>query len=85
MAETLGLGGTTDDQKVKLLIKEIERLKAKLNVPKSIREAGVDEKVFMADVDQLAEDAFDDQYTGANPRYPLISELKGLYLAAYKG
>lgn len=84
-ADYLGLGGKTNDEKVKLLIKEIDELKAKLNIPKSIREAGVDEKEFYANLDQLAENAFDDQCTGANPRYPLISELKALYIAAYEG
>lgn len=85
VADYLQLGGTTDDQKVKLLIKAIDELKVKLNIPMSIKEAGVDEKVFTANLDQLAEDAFDDQCTGANPRYPLISELKKLYTQAYKG
>lgn len=83
-ADYLGLGGTTDDQKVKLLVKAIDDLKAKLNIPASIKEAGVDAKEFYANLDQLAEDAFDDQCTGANPRYPLISELKDLYIAAYE-
>jgi len=85
VADYLQLGGTSDDQKVKLLIKAIDELKAKLNIPKSIREAGVDEKEFYANLDQLSENAFDDQCTGANPRYPLISELKALYIAAYEG
>jgi len=60
-------------------------LPAKLNIPMSIKEAGVDEKEFYANLDQLSENAFDDQCTGANPRYPLISELKALYIAAYEG
>lgn len=85
VADYLQLGGTTDDQKVKLLIKAIDELKETLNIPMSIKEAGVDEKEFYANLDQLAENAFDDQCTGANPRYPLISELKGLYIAAYEG
>ncbi len=85
VADYLQLGGTTDDQKVKLLIKAIDELKAQLNIPMSIRDAGVDEKAFMANLDQLAEDAFDDQCTGANPRYPLISELKELYINAFEG
>lgn len=84
-ADYLGLGGKTNDEKVKLLIKAIDDLKAKLNIPKSIKEAGVDEKTFYANLDLLAENAFDDQCTGANPRYPLISELKAIYIAAYKG
>ena len=85
VADYLGLGGTTNDEKVKLLIKAVEELKAKLGIPKTIREAGVDEKAFYANLDQLAENAFDDQCTGANPRYPLISELKELYIKAYEG
>ena len=85
VADYLGLGGDTDDQKVKLLIKAIDDLKAKLGIPKTIKEAGVDEKEFYANLDQLAENAFDDQCTGANPRYPLISELKELYINAYEG
>lgn len=85
VADYLGLGGKTNDEKVKLLIKAIDELKAKLNIPKSIKEAGVDEKEFYANLDQLAENAFDDQCTGANPRYPLISELKELYIKAYEG
>jgi acetaldehyde dehydrogenase/alcohol dehydrogenase len=85
VADYLGLGGTADDSKVKLLIKAIDDLKAKLNIPTSIKEAGVDEAAFYAGLDKLAEDAFDDQCTGANPRYPLISELKELYVKAYEG
>ncbi|MCF7848495.1 MAG: bifunctional acetaldehyde-CoA/alcohol dehydrogenase [Kiritimatiellales bacterium] len=85
VADYLQLGGTTNDEKVKLLIKAIDDLKKKLNIPMSIKEAGVNEKDFYANLDQLAEDAFDDQCTGANPRYPLISELKAIYLKAYEG
>lgn len=85
VSDYLGLGGKTNDEKVKLLIKAIDELKVKLNIPKSIKEAGVDEKEFYANLDQLAENAFDDQCTGANPRFPLISELKALYIAAYEG
>jgi len=85
VADYLGLGGTTNDQKIKLLIKAIEDLKAQLGIPATIREAGVDEADFYANLDPLAEDAFDDQCTGANPRYPLISELKQLYINAYEG
>lgn len=56
----------------------------KLSIPKTIREAGIDEKEFCANLDQLSENAFADQYTGDNPRYPLISELKGIYVKAYE-
>ncbi len=85
VADYLQLGGTTDDSKVKLLVKAIDELKVKLGIPMSIKDAGVDEKDFMAGLDQLTEDAFDDQCTGANPRYPLISELKEIYLKAFEG
>lgn len=84
-ADYLGLGGSTDEEKVDLLIKAIDELKMKLNIPMSIKEAGVDEKEFYDNLDQLSENAFDDQCTGANPRYPLISEIKDLYIAAYEG
>lgn len=83
IADYLGLGGHTPDEKVELLIKAIEDLKKTLNIPASIREAGVNEKEFMARIDELSEQAFDDQCTGANPRYPLMSEIKDLYIKAY--
>ena len=70
IADYLGLGGETDREKVDNLVKAIDDLKAKLDLPKSIQEAGVEEKVFMARLDSLSEEAFDDQCTGANPRYP---------------
>lgn len=63
----------------------MEEIKAELGIPKSIREAGVQEADFTAHVDKLSEDAFDDQCTGANPRYPLISELKQILLDTYYG
>jgi len=83
VADYLGLGGSSNDEKVERLIAAIDELKAKLGIPASIKAAGVDETEFMATLDQLAENAFDDQCTGANPRYPLIAELKQLYLNAY--
>jgi len=67
---------------VKLLIKAIDELK--LNIPMSIKEAGVDEKEFYTNLDQLAENSFNDQCTGANPRYPLINKLKAIYTADFK-
>ncbi|CDF57459.1 bifunctional acetaldehyde-CoA/alcohol dehydrogenase [Thermobrachium celere] len=84
IADYLGLGGNTDEEKVELLIKAIDELKEKLNIPKSIREAGVSEKKFYATLDEMAEQAFDDQCTGANPRYPLISEIKQMYINAFE-
>ena len=63
----------------------LEEMKSSLGIPASIREAGVQESDFLAKVDKLSEDAFDDQCTGANPRYPLISELKQLLLDSYYG
>jgi len=85
VADYLGLGGTTNNQKIKNLIQAVEDLKAKLGIPASIKEAGVDENDFYVTLDQLAENAFDDQCTGANPRYPLISEIKQMYINAYEG
>ena len=83
VARYLGLGGKNDDELVKNLMKAIDELKAKVGIPATIREAGVEEAEFMAALDDLAVQAFDDQCTGGNPRYPLIKELKGLYLKAY--
>jgi acetaldehyde dehydrogenase/alcohol dehydrogenase len=85
IADFLALGGNSDEEKVNLLIDKVEDLKRKLNIPLSIRDAGVAENVFEAKLDELSELAFDDQCTGANPRYPLISEIKELYRKAYKG
>ena len=83
VADYLGLGGNTDAEKVELLVKAIEELQRKLNMPMTIKEAGVEEDKFRADLDSMVEQAFDDQCTGANPRYPLMSELKEMYLNAY--
>lgn len=83
ISDYLRLGGNTEDEKVELLIKEIDELKAKLNIPKTIREAGVTEEKFYATLDEMSEQAFDDQCTGANPRYPLISEIKQMYINAF--
>ena len=85
IADHLGLGGTTNEEKVDLLVEKINELKRKLNIPASIREAGIAENAFMAKLDEISELAFDDQCTGANPRYPLISEIKDLYVKAYYG
>ena len=71
--------------KIEKLLAWLESLKAELGIPKSIREAGVQEADFLAHVDKLSEDAFDDQCTGANPRYPLIAELKQILLDTFYG
>lgn len=87
IADHLGLTKSSDrtDAKIEKLLAWLEEIKADLGIPKSIREAGVPEADFLARVDKLSEDAFDDQCTGANPRYPLISELKQLLLDSYYG
>ena len=85
IADHLGLGGNSEEEKVELLIKAVKELQAKLNMPKTIKEAGVSESKFYASLDEMVEQAFDDQCTGANPRYPLMSELKEMYINAYEG
>lgn len=85
VAEALNLGGKNDEEKVTNLIKAIENLKKSISIPASIKEWGVDEKTFLDGLDRLSELAFDDQCTGANPAYPLISEIKQMYLDAYYG
>lgn len=85
VAEALGLGGKTDKDKLENLIKAIDELKAKIGIKKTIKEYGVDEQDFLVRLDDMVEQAFDDQCTGANPRYPLMSEIKQMYLNAYYG
>lgn len=85
IADYLGLGGKDVDTKIANLIKAIDELKAAVGIPTSIKEAGVSEKAFYATLDEMSEMAFDDQCTGANPRYPLISEIKDMYITAYEG
>ncbi len=85
VATALGLKGDTDAEKVEALIAAIDELKEKVGLPKTIKDAGVDEEKFLTTLDQMVEDAFDDQCTGANPRYPLMSEIKQMYLNAYYG
>ena len=84
IADHLGLGGSTNEEKVELLIKAIEELQTKVNMPKTIKEAGISEDAFYATLDEMVEQAFDDQCTGANPRYPLMSELKEIYIKSYE-
>jgi acetaldehyde dehydrogenase/alcohol dehydrogenase len=85
IADYLKLGGKTDAQKVEKLLEKIDELKKTIGIPTSIQEAGVNEADFIAKLDELAEDAFDDQCTGANPRYPLIKELKQILLDSFYG
>ncbi len=85
VAEFLGLGGKNDDEKVENLIKAVNDLKARVGIKETIRDYGVDEKYFLDTLDDMVEQAFDDQCTGANPRYPLMSEIKEMYLKAYYG
>ena len=83
IAEYLNLGGKNDDEKVENLIKAIQNLKKQINLPSTIAECGVTKEAFYSTLDSMTEDAFDDQCTGANPRYPLMSELKEMYINAY--
>lgn len=85
IAECLNLGGKNDDEKVKNLIKAIDGLKAAVGIKKTIKDYGIDETEFLERLDDMTEQAFDDQCTGANPRYPLMSEIKQMYLNAYYG
>lgn len=85
VAEVLGLGGKTDEQKLENLIKALDELKEKVGIKKTIKDYGIDERDFLARLDDMVEQAFDDQCTGANPRYPLMSEIKQMYLNAYYG
>lgn len=85
VAEALGIDGKNDDEKVKNLIKAIDELKVKIGIKKTIKDYGIDEKDFLDRLDEMVEQAFDDQCTGANPRYPLMSEIKQMYLNAYYG
>ena len=84
-ADYLGIKGKNDDEKLENLIAAIEELKAKVGIKKTIRDYGVDEQKFLETLDEMTEMAFDDQCTGANPRYPLMSEMKEMYLRAYYG
>ncbi len=85
VADYLGVKGKNDTEKLKNLIKAIDELKEKIGIKKTIKEYVPDEKDFLARLDEMTEQAFDDQCTGANPRYPLMSEIKQMYLNAYYG
>ena len=84
-ARFCGVCGKDDAETLDLFIDKIEELKAKVGIKKSIAEYGISEETFMSTLDQMVEDAFDDQCTGANPRYPLLKEIKAMYLKAYYG
>ena len=85
VADYLGIKGKNDTEKLEGLIAAIDKLKAHVGIKKTIREYGIDEKDFLDRLDEMTEQAFDDQCTGANPRYPLMSEIKQMYLNAYYG
>ena len=85
VADYLGIKGETDKEKVEGLIKAIDELKARVGIKPTIRDYVPDEADFLARLDAMVEQAFDDQCTGANPRYPLMSEIKQMYLNAYYG
>lgn len=84
-AHFCGVCGKDDEETLNLFIDKVEELKAKVGIKKSIAEYGISEETFMSTLDQMVEDAFDDQCTGANPRYPLLKEIKAMYLKAYYG
>ena len=85
VSDNLGLGGKTNEYKLENIIKAIDELKEKVGIKKTIKEYGIDENDFLDRLDDMVEQAFDDQCTGANPRYPLMSEIKQMYLNAYYG
>ncbi|MDR3335959.1 MAG: bifunctional acetaldehyde-CoA/alcohol dehydrogenase [Treponema sp.] len=85
IADALGFKGRSDEDKLEALISAIEKLKEEVGIKKTIKDYGIDEKDFLARLDEMSEQAFGDQCTGANPRYPLISEIKRMFLNAYYG
>ena len=85
IARYLGFGAKTDEQSVENLISEIDKLKKTVEIKNTIKDYGIDENDFLSRLDDMTEQAFDDQCTGANPRYPLMSEIKQMYLNAYYG
>ena len=84
-ADFCGIKGKTVEEKFENLITAIHELKVKIGIKDTIRDYGVDEKAFLETLDEMVENAFNDQCTGANPRYPLMSEIKEMYLKAYYG
>ena len=85
IADSLNLGGNTDQEKLERLINKIDELKERVGFKKTIKDYGISEEDFLSTLDDMSEKAFDDQCTGANPRYPLISEIKEIYLKTYYG
>ena len=85
IAETLGIDGENDNEKLEKLLSKIDELKDQVGIKHSIKDYGISEEDFMKTLDEMSEQAFDDQCTGANPRYPLISEIKDIYLKVYYG
>lgn len=85
IADYLNLGGNTPEEKIERLIEKIDELKAQVGMPKTIAEFGVSKDKFYSSLDEMVEQAFDDQCTGANPRYPLMSEIKQMYINAFEG
>ena len=85
IADSLGLGGNNDNEKLENLIKAVNNLKARVGIKATIRDYNIDENDFLSRLDDMTEQAFDDQCTGANPRYPLMSEIRQMYLNAYYG
>lgn len=85
VADYLGLGGKDAGEKLELLISAVNKLKERTGIKKAIKDYGIPEADFLATLDEMTEQAFDDQCTGANPRYPLLSEIKEMYLKAYYG
>ena len=85
VADYLGVKGKTNEEKLEGLIKKIDELKEKIGIKKTIRDYVPDEQDFLDRLDDMVEQAFDDQCTGANPRYPLMKEIKQMYLNAYYG
>ena len=85
VADALGIAGATDREKLDGLIAAIDALKEKVGIRRTIRDYGIDEADFLNRLDEMTEQAFDDQCTGANPRYPLMREIRQMYLNAYYG
>ena len=85
IAEYLGIDGVDDNDKFNKLLVKIDELKDVIGIKHTIKEYGISEEDFLKTLDEMSEQAFDDQCTGANPRYPLISEIKDLFLKVYYG